>query len=315
MSPASDQTTPNKRVALLAGGTGGAKLARGFHALNGCSLTVIANTGDDVDIYESKVCPDPDLVLFHIADMINDRGWGIDGDTFHAMDQLEAIGAECWFRLGDRDLAICLERARLLREGATLTDAITSISKPLIGTNTVVLPMCDEPVPTRITSGGEELPFQEFMILRQAQGPIDEVSFEGIDSAKPTPQVLASIAEADAIVIGPSNPAISIGPILSVPGMTEALVSADAPIVVVSPLVGGEVVKGPTGAFLEAAGVELSPAGIASHYKALGVCDCLVADAATEVVPTKVTNVLMDSLEAKLHVAKATIDLAGALTA
>jgi LPPG:FO 2-phospho-L-lactate transferase len=307
VSQVSDQTTPDCRVVLLAGGTGGAKLARGFHALPNCDLTVIANTGDDIDIYESRVCPDPDLVIFHLADMINDRGWGIDGDTFHAMDQLEAIGAESWFRLGDRDLAICLERARVLRQGSSLTEAIGQLSRSLVGSRTSVLPMCDESVRTQITVNGELVPFQEFMIKRQTEGAIENVSFDGIDSARPTSEVLSAINDADVIVVGPSNPAISIGPILAIPGMTAAIAESSAPTVVVSPLVDGTVIKGPTEKFMAAAGVELSPTGIGSHYAAQGICDVLIADSPSDAVRTRVTNVLMDSLEAKRRLAEETL--------
>jgi LPPG:FO 2-phospho-L-lactate transferase len=279
--------------------------------LDACDLTVIANTADDIDIYESRVCPDPDLVIFNLADMINDRGWGIEGDTFHAMDQLEAIGAECWFRLGDRDLAICLERARTLREGATLTEAITQLAQALLGaTTTEVLPMCNEPVATEITVNGELVPFQDFMIRRQAQGNIESVHFAGVQDARPTSKILDAISTADAIIIGPSNPAISIGPILAVPGMAEAIGQAKAPTVVVSPLVDGSVIKGPTEAFMEAAGVELSPGGIASHYREMEVCDGLVADSGCEDIPCLVTNVLMDSLESKERLAGETLAFA-----
>ncbi len=315
MSQASGQTTPSRRVVLLAGGTGGAKLARGFHSLDGCDLTVIANTADDIEIYESRVCPDPDLVMFHLADMINDRGWGIEGDTFHAMEQLAAIGAECWFGLGDRDLAICLERARMLREGTTLTDAIGAIASNLIGTGTKVLPMCDETVATHIRVEGKLVPFQEFMIQMKAEAPIEEVVLQGIENSEPTAAVLDAISKADAIVVGPSNPAISIGPILAVPGLADALRQAAAPKVVVSPLVDGSVIKGPTEAFMEVAGVELSPRGIATHYRDLGVCDGLVADAAHNDLPCLVTNVLMDSLEAKERLAGETLTFAMELAA
>lgn len=315
MSQASDPTTPDHRVVLLAGGTGGAKLARGFHALPNCQLTVIANSGDDIEIYESRVCPDPDLVIFHLADMINDRGWGIEGDTFHAMEQLDAIGAEAWFRLGDRDLAICLERARMIRAGSSLTEAISRLSKSLVGPESTVLPMCDESVATKITVNGEVVPFQEFMIKRQTEGDIEDVSFAGINEARPTSEVLAAIEAADVIVIGPSNPAISIGPILAVPGMTEALVDSPAPKVVVSPLVEGTVVKGPTEKFMAAASVELSPHGIAAHYEAQGVCDGLVADSTAEAVRTHVTNVLMETLADKARVAEETLSFALELAA
>ena len=297
-------------VVVLAGGTGGAKLARGMQEVVGERLVVIANTADDVTIYGARVCPDPDLVLFHLADRIDERGWGLKDDTFHAMDQLEEIGAQAWFRLGDRDLAIGLDRARRLAGGERLTEATTALASSL-GVAGKVLPMCDQPVATWVTANGRRRAFQEFMIVDGAKGPVEDVELEGIDQANVSGEVAQALANAEAIIIGPSNPAISIGPILAVPGMSEAIKSSPAPVVAVSPLVGGEAIKGPTEDFLAWAGVECSAEGIGAHYS--NVACGLVADSETSVLPTLLTDVLMDGLEGQERLARETLQFAATL--
>jgi LPPG:FO 2-phospho-L-lactate transferase len=268
----SDSRSP---VVVLAGGTGGAKLARGMLDVAGDDLVVIANTGDDVELYGAYVAPDPDLVTFWLADRIDDRGWGLDGDTFHVMDGLRELGVEVWFNLGDRDLAYGVRRAQLLAGGARLTEAIAELTSAL-GVAARVLPMADAPVRTSVLSGERWVPFQEFMVRERAAIPIDGVRFDGADAADPPPEVLAALAAARAIVVGPSNPVISIRPILSVPGMADALRASAAPVVAISPVVGGQVLKGPTKPFLDWAGVEPTAAGIAGYYG--DVLDGFVAD-------------------------------------
>jgi LPPG:FO 2-phospho-L-lactate transferase len=295
-------------VVLLAGGTGGAKLARGLQAED--DLVVIANTGDDIEIHGGYVSPDPDLVTFWLAGRIDERGWGLAGDTFGVMDGLRELGDDVWFNLGDRDLALCVRRARRLREGATLTEAIDEARRAL-GVTAPVLPMCDEPVRTRVRNAAGWHGFQEFMIRERAAGPVEDVALHGIEAAQPTPAVLAAIASARVIVIGPSNPVISIGPILAVPGMRDALRAAAAPVVAVSPLVRGAVLKGPTDAFLAWAGHPLSSEGIAAHYD--GLLDGLVADERAESLPTLVTDVEMADDAARRRVARETLAFATAL--
>jgi LPPG:FO 2-phospho-L-lactate transferase len=295
-------------VVLLAGGTGGAKLARGLQAED--DLVVIANTGDDIEIHGGYVSPDPDLVTFWLAGWIDERGWGLAGDTFGVMDGLRELGDDVWFNLGDRDLALCVRRARRLREGATLTEAIDEARRAL-GVTAPVLPMCDEPVRTRVRNAAGWHGFQEFMIRERAAGPVEDVALHGIEAAQPTPAVLAAIASARVIVIGPSNPVISIGPILAVPGMRDALRAAAAPVVAVSPLVRGAVLKGPTDAFLAWAGHPLSSEGIAAHYDDL--LDGLVADERAESLPTLVTDVEMADDAARRRVARETLAFATAL--
>ena len=287
---------------MLAGGTGGAKLARGMLDVVGpAELVVIANTGDDLEIYGAHVSPDPDLVTFWLADRIDERGWGLRGDTFTVMDGLRELGVDVWFNLGDRDLAIGLERARALDGGARLTEAHAAIASAL-GVRARVLPMSDEPVRTRILAHGGWWPFQEFMIKARGEGPVEGVRFRGAARVHATPEVLAAITEARAIVIGPSNPVISIEPILTTPGIRQALTDSAAPVVAVSPLVQGEVVKGPTRAFMEWAGYELTSDGIAAAYA--GVIDGLLADQRTAALPTLETDVLMADARSRRELAE-----------
>jgi LPPG:FO 2-phospho-L-lactate transferase len=302
-------------VVVLAGGTGGAKLAAGVHELLGPGeLVVVANTGDDVYVHGVHVSPDPDLVTYWLAGMIDERGWGIEGDSWQVMDALEAAGRPVWFRLGDRDLAMCLVRTELLHEGRRLTEAHAAVVEAC-GVDARVLPMSDDPVPTHVLSGGAWLEFQRFMIVERAAAPIEGVESRGAAAAAPSPEVLEAIAAADAIVIGPSNPVISIGPILAVPGIREALGAAPAPVVAVSPFVDGRAVKGPTDAFMEHAGQPRSAAGVAALYAP--ILDGIVSDEPADglPVPTLETPTLMDSAESRRAVAAKTLDFASALGA
>ena len=298
-------------VVLLSGGTGGAKLARGL--LDACDdLTVVANTADDVDVYGVHVSPDPDLVTYWLADEIDERGWGLRDDTWEVMEALERAGRPHWFRLGDRDLAMCLVRTERLRAGETLTEAHRAVVDAL-GVGASVLPMSDQPVSTWVTARGRTLPFQEFMIVERAMGPVEGVELRGLEHARPSDAVLQAIAEAEAIVIGPSNPVISIGPILSLPGMREALRAAPAPVVAVSPFVGGRAVKGPTDAFCEQAGIERSADGIARAYADL--LDGLIADEEAKAgIPHLETDTLMDTQEDRLRLADKVLTFATSLS-
>lgn len=301
------------QVALLSGGTGGAKLARGLLDVVGPeNLTVVANTGDDAEVYGVHVSPDPDLVTYWLADAIDERGYGIHGDTWEVMDALEAAGREVWFRLGDRDLAMCLVRTQLLAEGNRLTEAHAAVVEGM-GVGARVLPMCDEPVRTLIGVRGKTLGFQEFMIAESAAGPIESVSFSGASRARPSPEVVAAVAHADVVVIGPSNPVVSIGPILAVPGMPETLRAAPAPVVAVSPFVGGQVVKGPTRLFCEHAGLELGAGAMVGAYGDL--IDGVVADEPAEGIACLETETLMDSVEGRRRAAEATLEFARSLAA
>ena len=298
-------------VVVLAGGTGGAKLARGMLEVVGPEeLVVVANTGDDIEIYRAYVSPDPDLVTFWLADRIDERGWGLTGDTFAVMEGLRRLGVEVWFNLGDRDLAIGIERARALASGERPTDAHLMIARAL-GVAARVLPMSDTPVRTRVFAHGRWWPFQEFMIKGRGEGPVEDVDFHGAKAAAPTREVIEAITSARAIVIGPSNPVISIGPMLALDDLRSALRDSRAPVVAVSPLVQGKVVKGPTEPFMQWARHELSSDGIAAAYA--GIIDGLVADERTDLVPVLQTDVLMDSADSRRRVAEETLRFAMAL--
>jgi LPPG:FO 2-phospho-L-lactate transferase len=299
-------------VVVLCGGTGGAKLARGFAgALGPERLTALVNTGDDIEIYGAYVSPDPDLVSFWLADLIDERGWGLREDTFAVMDGLRALGEEVWFNLGDRDLAWCARRATLLREGLTPSRAL-AVLNDAIGLRSRVLPMSDDPVRTwvRTPSLGWRA-FQQFMIQDRAEGPIEELEFRGADTALPSPEVLEALAGAEAIVIGPSNPLASIAPILAVPGLREAISGSPAPVVAVSPIVAGQVLKGPTAAFLAHAGQEPTAAGVASYYG--GLLDGIVADEEVPELPALHTDTRMDDAASRERLATQTLEFAARL--
>ena len=216
-------------------------------------------------MYGVRVSPDPDLVTYWLADEIDERGYGLRGDTFQVMAALESAGLPAWFRLGDRDLAMCLIRGERLQAGRRLTEAHAAVVEAM-GVRARVLPMSDQRVSTWVGAAGKMLPFQEYMIVEGAPAPIEAVELRGVERARPTDEVLAALAEAEAIVIGPSNPIASIGTILALPGMREALAGSPAPVVAVSPLVGGRSLKGPTEAFCAYADIELSATGIARAY-------------------------------------------------
>ena len=298
-------------VVVLAGGTGGAKLAHGMQAvLDPARLTVIANPGDDVEIYGAHVSPDPDLVCFWLAERIDERGWGVRGDSFAVMDALRELGHEVWFNLGDRDLAWCLERARLLAHGVSPTAALARLATA-IGVRASVLPASDEPVRTWVRTPSGSFSFQEFMIRQRAAGPVLGLEFRGAEHAQASEAARSAIARASAIVIGPSNPLASIGPILAVRGMREALRAAPAPVVAVSPIVGGQVLKGPTAAFMAYARLSCSAAGVAEHYGEL--LDGIVADEDVAHLPTLRIDTRMDDAPARARVAAQTLAFAETL--
>ncbi len=300
-------------IVLLSGGTGGAKLAAGIaDAFGPERLAVIANTGDDIEIYGAHVSPDPDLVSFWLAGVIDDRGWGLREDSFEVMDGLRALGVEVWFNLGDRDLAWCLERARLLGQGVSATEALARLNAA-IGQRARVLPMSEQPVRTWVsTPEAGWCAFQEFMIRRRAAGPIDGLEYRGAERARPSAEVLAAIAAADAVVIGPSNPLASIGPILAVPGIPEALRSSPAPVVAVSPIVGGAVLKGPTATFMAYTSHESSAAGVVEIYGDL--LDGMIADEPVGGLPALLTDVRMDDAAGRVRLARETVSFALALS-
>ena len=255
------------KVVALAGGTGGAKLAHGLQqALEPGELTIIVNTGDDADRHGLLVMPDHDAVMYMLAGLFDDdRGWGVAGETWATMGMLERYGEEAWFRLGDRDFATHIARTARLRSGRSLTDAVLELQRSL-GNASTILPMTDEPVRTQLRTPDGRLEFQEYFDHRHQAPEVLEVRFDGIATARPTVEVRSALSEADVIVIGPSNPIVSIGPILAVPAFTELLDRARvrAPVVAVSGIIGGKALKGPADRMLTSMGHESSAAGVAA---------------------------------------------------
>lgn len=266
------------KVALLAGGTGGAKLAHGFQrALAPGDLAVIVNVADDLERFGLPVCPDLDSVLYTLAGLIDPiRGWGVAGDTDTALRLLARYGEEDWFWVGDADLATHVRRAHLLREGSSLTEA-TDAMRLTLGVPSRLLPATDAPLRTMVRTDAGELDFQRYFVERRQQDTVRGIRFAGIEDALPTPSVLAVLHEADLIVIAPSNPIVSIGPILALPGMREAIGAASAPVVAVSPIIAGRALKGPADRMLAELGHEASATGVARLYA--GLVDRFVLDA------------------------------------
>ena len=304
------------RVALLAGGTGGAKLAAGMQEEIGADLAVIANTADDIEVLGVHVSPDPDLITYWLSGEIDaERGWGIRDDTFTVFERLARLGAPDWFSLSDRDLAACLYRRQFLDEGGRQTDAQAQIARGL-GVEASVLPMSEAPVRTKVLTPAGRRELQEYLIIDGGAAEVQGVELEGIAEAEPTREVLTAVRSAEAIVIGPSNPVISIGPILAVPGIREAIADSSAPVIAVSPYVAGEVVKGPTERFMAAVGRPSTAAGVASLYA--GLLDGMVVDEDDPdpppgEIPTLAAPTLMDSAATRVRLARIVLDHAATL--
>jgi LPPG:FO 2-phospho-L-lactate transferase len=255
------------RLVALAGGTGAAKLLRGLAAcVPERDLTVIGNTGDDTEIWGLHVSPDLDTVMYALAGTLDaERGWGLAGETFQCLAAMAAYGAETWFNLGDRDLATHLIRTAALREGRSLS-AVTARLAADLGVTARLVPMSDDPVRTMIRTPAGRLTFQEYFVREKALVEVIGVEYAGAATAAPAPGVLDAIGDADLIVVCPSNPVTSVGPILAVPGVADALGAAAAPVVGVSPIVGGAAVSGPAAALMRARGLAVSPLGVAAAY-------------------------------------------------
>lgn len=250
----------------MAGGVGGSKLAYGLYAHLKERLTIIVNTGDDETMFGLRVCPDLDTMRYTLSGMANaETGWGIAGDTFHAMDEVARYGLETWFRLGDRDLGTNLARTQLLLQGMRLTEVEDRLSGA-VGLKCRLLPMCDEPVATRVTTPEGELAFQEYFVKRRHQDPVERITYRGIEQATLSSEIGNALEHASHIVLCPSNPMVSIGPILAVPGLQKLLADRNVPRIAVSPIVGDQAVSGPAGQMMAAAGHDVSVVGLARLY-------------------------------------------------
>lgn len=285
------------KVVALAGGVGGAKLAHGLQiALDDPhDLTVIGNTADDFDLYGLHICPDLDTVLYTLAGLANPAtGWGIAGDTFATLEMVGRYTGQPWFQLGDRDFATHIVRTEQLRRGDSLSTVTAGLARAL-GISATIVPMSDEPVATMIDTPDGRLDFQQYFVGRRHADEVTGVHFAGINAAQPSAAALDAIEHAEAIVFCPSNPIVSIGPILAVPGMRAALARASAPKVAVSPIVGGQALKGPAAQMLASLGHEVSAAGVAALYT--GVVDGLIIDELDEALAPRV-----EALGMRVHV-------------
>jgi LPPG:FO 2-phospho-L-lactate transferase len=304
------------RVVVLAGGLGGSRLARALaETIDPTELTIVGNVGDDVEVLGLHVSPDLDTILYTLAGVLEEeRGWGRSGETWNALAAAEELGGETWFRLGDRDIGLHLIRTDALRRGEPLS-AVTARLAAALGVRPALLPATDDRLRTWVRTPAGELPFQDWFVRRVHRDDVDGVRFEGSESAAAAPGVLDAIAGADLIAIAPSNPFVSIGPILAVAEIRAAIEQGRAPCVAVSPLIGGRTVRGPADRMLARLAGGTGPRYVADCYK--GLLDALVIDGADEDeddagVPTAVTRTLMDDLEGRRRVAEAVLETAGA---
>ena len=264
-------------ITVLTGGTGGAKFVDGLRRiLPPEQLTFIVNIGDDFEWWGLQISPDIDSITYVLADLLSkERGWGVQDDTFLCLDRMKAMGQPSWFQIGDRDLALHLLRTQLIKQGRTLTEATREIAVKL-GIRSAILPMSDHPVETRVTTPGGEITFQEYFVHRHYQDQVVSVRFRGEETAQPAPGVTDAILSAEAVLIAPSNPVTSIGPILAVPGIRDALRRTRAPVIAISPIVSGSAVTGPAGALMAAQGLPVSLAGVVKGYE--DFLNVLIAD-------------------------------------
>jgi LPPG:FO 2-phospho-L-lactate transferase len=305
-------------IVALAGGVGAAKLLRGLIAvMPPAQLSIISNTGDDINLFGLHISPDIDIVAYTLSGLVDDtRGWGIQGDTFHGLAMLRHYGEPIWFNLGDRDLATHILRTQRLRAGESLTNITKALCQAL-GLTVRILPMCDQPVPSLVRTSAGTFHFQEYLVQRGGQEAVLDVIYQDVAQARPTPEVLEAIHHAEAIVICPSNPVISIGPILAVPGLRQAIQDSPAPVVAVSPIIQGATLKGPADKMLRGLGFEVSAVGVAQYYGDLLTAvvidtrDALLVPRLTSLgLRVEVTNTIMQSLEDKASLAQTVLTLA-----
>jgi LPPG:FO 2-phospho-L-lactate transferase len=305
-------------IVALAGGVGAAKFLRGLvEVVPPEDLTIISNTGDDIEMFGLHISPDIDIVAYTLSGLVDDeRGWGIRGDTFDSLDMMRRYGEPVWFHLGDRDLATHILRTRQLHAGFSLT-AITAAQCAALGIASRILPMCDQPVPSMIRTPAGYFHFQEYLVQRGGREKVLEVVYQDMAHAAPAPGVLEALSQAKAILLCPSNPIISVGTILAVPGIRDAVRESAAPVVAISPIVQGATLKGPADLMLQGLGFEVSAYGVAQYYDDLlngYILDTLDADLAPRVealgLRVEVTNSIMKTLGDKEALARAALTLA-----
>lgn len=313
----------NKKVLAISGGVGGAKLALGLSLeLEANQLTIVCNTGDDFVHMGLSISPDLDTVMYTLGGHSNQQqGWGLANESWHVMQQLSKLEGESWFKLGDRDLATHLYRTQCLSQGESLGEVTAKLAATL-GVEACLLPMSDDCVQTMVQTPTGALPFQDYFVKQQCQPVVEGFSFVGAEQAAPSSQFMALLNDPQlaAIIICPSNPFVSIDPVLSLPGVRSALKESAAPVVAVSPIVGGEAIKGPTAKMMRELGLNCSPQAVVNHYK--GLLDGIVIDNAdshlealllTQGVAVKVTHTVMKSVDDKKQLACEALDFAAQL--
>lgn len=300
------------KITALAGGIGASKFLLGLSRIMPPEdITVIANTGDDIELFGLRVCPDIDTVIYTLAGSINEEtGWGIEGDTFEALKWIAHYGEVVWFNLGDRDLATHIYRTHALRQGRTLSEVTEHISRSL-GVASRILPMTDRYTPTRVLTDEGEMHFQEYFVRRRCEPRVEEIRFENIERAEPSAGVESAILDADRVIICPSNPFISIGPILAVPGIRQAIKQTAAEVIAITPIIAGRALKGPAADMLRDLGHEVSALGVAHLYR--DIADLFVLDESDRELRSKIealgmrvmiTNTVMSALEEKQRLAE-----------
>lgn len=304
-------------ITTLAGGVGAARFLQGLVKLiPEEELTVIVNTGDDIELYGLHISPDIDIVMYTLAGIVDEeKGWGVKEDTFHCLEMLQKYGQETWFRLGDRDISTHILRTYLLKSGLSLSQAIKNLCDAL-GLRVKILPMTDDKIETMIVTDKGTMHFQEYLVKRGAQDSVVNVKFKGIERASPALGVLNSILNSNAVVICPSNPIVSIGTILSVKGVRNKLKKTKARVIAISPIVGGAPIKGPADKLMRGLGLEVSAYGVASLYK--DFLDDFIIDILDKAQKPRiealglnvvVTNTIMKTLQNKVQLAKVVLDL------
>jgi LPPG:FO 2-phospho-L-lactate transferase len=283
------------KIAALAGGVGGAKFLLGLsRVMDTRDLTIIANTGDDIVLHGLRISPDPDIITYTLAGVVNpETGWGFRDETFRVLEQLKSMGAPDWFRLGDKDLGVHLRRTALLAGGASLSECAELLSISL-GVAAKILPMSDETVTTMLDTEEGKLHLQEYLVKRRAEPKLRGISFEGIEAARPAPGVLEALREAHVIIICPSNPLISIGPILAVAGIREALAARKSCAAAISPLVAGRSLKGPSDKMMAELRMEVCARAVAEMYR--DICGLFVLDAVDADARSDIEGLGMDVL-------------------
>jgi LPPG:FO 2-phospho-L-lactate transferase len=302
-------------LTVLAGGVGASRFLQGLvQVVDPGDVTIISNTGDDVTMFGLHVSPDTDIVIYALAGAVNpETGWGLAGDTFSVVDQLQRFGYERWFNLGDRDLAMAIHRTRLLHENRPMHEIVADLVAAW-GLRCRILPMSNEPVETMITGPDGELAFQEYMVRLRTEVDVHSIRFDGVDGARPAPGVIDALTDSEAVILAPSNPFVSIGPIMAVPGIADALANTRATRVAISPIIAGQVVKGPAAKMMTTLGYEVSALGVARIYE--GLVDIMVIDAQDRGLVGEVealgmrcvvTDTMMTSSERKAELAGAVL--------